>query len=520
MENGEIFINFPPDSVQDADKCSKIEADEPCRKMHSGRQLQTWTLQFERGNTMAKHSERICIIGGGPAGISAAMYLEKKGYRDYAVYEKLNKVGGKAWSPTIVAGGEERTYETGAIMGAKTYFAVHEVEEFGGETHDDGPNMRRMYRDKDGFVIHPFEIKEDFSVSKTLGLLKLKRQMKKLVKLMNTKYRGYDTYGHIGVARGEFYGLSKEVDRPLHRIKGRNPNLKDLALPFSEFCRLNGVEEQRIWIGPYTSFGYGYFDEIPAAYVMKYLDTTTAIEFVNMRLWTWKRGTQSIYEAANKKLRNPAILNTEVVKVERPAEGEKGKIRVTIRNAEGEKVEEFDKLIVTIPLDWFKDFADAREDEKELFSKIIHEKYVDFTAVFDENSGPDISGYIFDNMTSERLGHAMVYYHRWEDLGTNCPCPVYALRNHTGDPDVPYDETIRLMEEDMKLCGFPVKERLFEQESYYCPHVSPADYADGWYDKLDAMQGKQNTYYAGEILSFGDMEDTCASSRDIVGRFF
>ena len=72
----------------------------------------------------------------------------------------------------------------------------------------------------------------------------------------------------------------------------------------------------------------------------------------------------------------------------------------------------------------------------------------------------------------------------------------------------------------MKKCGFPVKERLYEQESYYCPHVSPEDYADGWYDKLDEMQGKQNTFYAGEILSFGDMEDTCASSRDIVGRFF
>ena len=49
---------------------------------------------------------------------------------------------------------------------------------------------------------------------------------------------------------------------------------------------------------------------------------------------------------------------------------------------------------------------------------------------------------------------------------------------------------------------------------------SSEDYADGWYDKLEAMQGKQNTYYAGEIISFGDMEDTCAASRDLIGRFF
>lgn len=461
--------------------------------------------------------ERICIIGGGPAGISAAMYLQKKGYENYVIYEKLNKIGGKSYSPKLKVNGEERSFETGAIMGAITYHAVHEVELFGGVGHDDGPNMRRMYRDSSGKEIFPFDIKKDFSVKKTLNLLKLKSQMKKLVKIMNTKYKGYDCYGHRGVAQGRYSGLSKEVGNALEHIEGVNPNLKDLALPFDQFCRLNGVEEvMKIWIGPYTSFGYGYFDEIPAAYVMKYLDTTTAIEFINMRLWTWKDGTQSIYEAANRKLLHPAKLNTEVVKVERP----EGKVLVTIKDKDGERTEEFDKLIVTTPLDYFANYADAREEEKELFSKIIHEKYVDFIAKFPADKGPTISGYIFDNMTYQRLGHAMVYYHRWEDLGANCPSTVYALRNHMGSKDVSYDYTVNTMVKDMELCGFPVEERLYEQETYYCPHVSPKDYADGWYDKLEAMQGKQNTFYAGEIISFGDMEDTCAASKDLVERFF
>ena len=470
---------------------------------------------------MAEKTDRICIIGGGPAGISTAMYLQKKGYENYVIFERLNKIGGKCYSPRIDVNGEARTYETGAIMGAITYHAVHEVEEFAGVGHDDGPNMRRMYRDMTGKEIHPFEPKVDFSVKKMISLLKLKKQMKKLVKIMETKYKGYDCYGHRGVAQGKYSGLSKQLDDALQMIEGENPNLKDLALPFDQFCKLNGVEEvMRIWIGPYTSFGYGYFDEIPAAYVMKYLDTTTAIEFINMRLWTWKEGTQSIYEAANKKLLHPALLNTEVVKVERPAEGEEGKIKVTVRCEGEERTEEFDQLIVTTPLDHFAKFADARDEEKELFGKIIHEKYVDFIGKFDEDKGPTISGYIFDNMTVDRLGHAMVYYHRWEDQGANCPSTVYALRNHMGSEDIPYDETIDRMMKDMELCGFPVKERMYEQESYYCPHVSPKDYADGWYDKLDAMQGKQNTWYAGEIISFGDMEDTCAASKDLVERFF
>ncbi len=470
---------------------------------------------------MPNLNDRICIIGGGPAGISAAMYLQNKGYENYVVYEKLNKVGGKSWSPKIAVNGEERTYETGAIMGAITYHAVHEVEEFGGVGHADGPNMRRMYRDKDGKEIFPFDPKKNFSISKMLNLLKMKKQMKKLVEIMETKYKGYDCYCHRGVAQGRYHGLSKGLDDALQMIEGENPNLKDLALPFDQFCKMNGVEEvMKIWIGPYTSFGYGYFDEIPAAYVMKYLDTTTAIEFVNMRLWTWKEGTQSIYEAANKKLTHPALLNTEVVKVVRPKEGEEGKIQVTVRRDGEETTEEFDQLIITTPLDYFAKYADARDEEKELFEKIIHEEYVNFIGTFGEDQGPTISGYIFDNMTVERLGHAMVYYHRWEDLKANCPSSVYALRNHMGSEDVPYDKTIGNMLDDMKLCGFPVKDRLFEQETYYCPHVSPKDYADGWYDKLEAIQGKQNTWYAGEIMSFGDMEDTCAASKDLVERFF
>lgn len=463
--------------------------------------------------------QRICIIGGGPAGISAAMYLEKFGYRNYEIYEKLGRVGGKSYSPVIhVRNNEARTFEVGAIMGNKTYYAVHELEQFAGVTHTDGPNLRRMYRDSFGQEVFPFDSKKDPSFDKTISLLKLKKQTKRFVELMNTKYRGYDCYGHVGVAQGRYSGLSRAEDKALRRIHGVNPNLKDLAMPFDKFCRINEVEEvMKTWIGPFTALGCGYFDEIPSAYVLKHLNTTAMTEFTGMRQWTWKEGTQSIYEAANRKLANPAHLHTEVVKVERP---ENEPIRVTIEDAGGVHTEAFDRLIVTTPLNWFMEYADANEEERDLFSRILHEKLVDFIATFEPGDGPSMSGYILDNLTPQTRGHAMVYYHRWEELGDDCPCTVYALRGHLGDKDVDYDYTIQMMEEDMKRCGFQIKERLHEQETYSCPHISTEDYAAGWYDRLEALQGNRNTFYAGEILSFGDMEDTCASSRDIVGRFF
>lgn len=485
---------------------------------------------------MSDLKQRICIIGGGPAGLACGMYLEKKGYENYVIYEKLNKVGGKAWSPKLKVTHdgktEEKSFETGAIMGAITYHAVSEMEEFGGYYHKGPdfkpgePNMRREFRTLDGAIDDWSNPKVDFSFKKLFGLLKLKKQMKKLNQLMQTKYVGYDCYGHIGVAKGEYYGISKGVDGHCgataensfpNYIKGTNPNLKDLALPFSEFCKLNGVEEvQRIWIAPFTSFGYGYFDEIPAALVMKYLDVTTALEFVNLRLWTWQDGTQEIYNSVNRKLKHPAILNAEVVKVERPD----GKVLVTVKKDGAETTEEFDKLIVTTPLDYFANYADATEEEKDLFGRIVHERYCDYIATFEEGKSPNISGYLVENMVPERLGHAMVYYNRWQCLDRDCPATVYALANHTGDPDKEFDDVMKTMDEDMARVGFPIKEKHFAQEVYYCPHVSCEDYANGWYDKLEALQGNKNTYYAGEIISFGDMEDTCAASKDIIGRFF
>ena len=50
---------------------------------------------------------KICIIGGGPAGLSAGMYLEQKGYENYTILEKEDHVGGKCHSPEY----EGRRYE-------------------------------------------------------------------------------------------------------------------------------------------------------------------------------------------------------------------------------------------------------------------------------------------------------------------------------------------------------------------------------------------------------------------------
>ncbi len=305
-------------------------------------------------------------------------------------------------------------------------------------------------------------------------------------------------------------------------MKGEIQNRNDLCLPFKEFCKLNGVDLiQDIWIGPFTSFGYGYFDEIPAAYVLKYLDFQTCMNFVKINLWTWKNGTQYIWEQLNDHLKHPARLSSKIEKVER----KDGKVFVTVNG----EVEEYDKIIVTAPLYipnkrtdgqvGMVDYFDAREDEKELFSKIDYERYDVLAVETKPEDHPEISYYVFDNMTPETLGHLMVYYRRWRDTKDQV-ITTYALRKHKNKDEVPYEECRKTVLEDLKIMHNPASNVVNEWSVYYFPHVFSEDYAAGWYDKVEAMQGKYDTFYAGEIMSFGDMDETAEYSRELVERFF
>lgn len=450
-------------------------------------------------------NEKICIIGGGPAGLTAAMYLEKKGYNNYAILEKAGEVGGKCHSPEY----NGKRYEMGAIMGVPSYYAVKDAMDFCGFTYD-GPVLNRNYRHSDGRPYEPFDPKKPYNWFKIPSLLKMKKQLKQLGYLLETKYKGYDVNGHRGVAQGKYDGF--DANGSGKWISGENPNLKDLSLPFKKFCEINNVElTQNIWIGPFTAFGYGYFDEIPAGYVLKYLDFQTTMNFVKCNLWTWKDGTQHIWERLDAKLKNSARLNSDITKVER----KDGKVYVTVNGT----VEEYDKIIVTSPLQYLPDYFDATAEEKELFSKIDYERYDVLACLIKKGQYPPISYYVFDNMEPKRLGHLMVYYRRWKGEEDQV-ITTYALRKHKDTAEIPYETCKQMVLDDMKTCRCEVDKVIYEKSWYYFPHVFSEDYKNGWYDKVEAMQGQLGSYYAGEVMAFGDMDETAQYSKELVERFF
>lgn len=420
-----------------------------------------------------KLNEKICIVGGGISGLSAAWFLQKKGYANVHILEKNERVGGKCNSPIY----KGRTYETGAVigLGKEAYPTTHKImEEIRIEAK--GPVPDRTYYD--------YKTGEECNLFTKEELVDLKKQMGKLAYLINTKYTDIKKPGHANC----------------------HP---DLMETFKDFCEMHGIELlMRVWINPYTAYGYDYFDITPAAYVLQYIDVVTMQDFINLNVITWEQGTEGYCREIGEALINKPRLGINIEKVIR----KDGKVYVYSNWGK----EEFNKIIFTSSLQDIPKYVDVREEENDLFDRIKIMDYKTFTCLVKGNY-PRISGYFQKNMTAQRAGHTMFWYSRWTEDHT-APITFYVMAN----PQEKINEAdcVKHLKEDVKLLGMEITDIIHSKSLRYFPHLSCSNMREGWYDKIEALQGIDGTYYAGEVMSFSDIEECARYSEDLVNRFF
>lgn len=413
--------------------------------------------------------ERICIIGAGPSGMSAAWYLQEQGYTNVTVLERLDRVGGKCNSPKLYG----KHYEMGAGIGLPTYKETLQLtKEIGLDSYK--PNLPGNIIDaRTGKPLPDLSPEE-------LGALQ--QQIMKLKNLLDTKYPDIKKPGHANC----------------------DPELMET---FYDFCTKNGFPLiMKVWINPYTSFGYGYFNLIPAAYVLQYLDVDTMMGFIKREFISWVEGTESIWHKVAQKLNRKVRLCTHISKIVRKDN------KVYVYTEFGK--EEYDEIIITSPLQDLPNYMDTTEEETNLFSKIIYNDYKTFACIIENN--PHASGYIPGNMFPSRSGHVMFYYNRWDDADNLIT--FYSFGD--GNEKVTDEDCRKYLEEDLRNFGINLKEVVMHKSWRYFPHVNSEQMKHGWYDKVEALQGQRNTYYAGEIMSFSDIEECVSYSKFLIDRFF
>ncbi len=406
---------------------------------------------------------RIGVVGGGVSGLTLAHYLKEAGYGHVTLLEKEPRVGGKCCSAEV----EGRVYELGAVFGTRDYTTTLELMKAVGM--ESGPMGGADCYDDQGRQIDLYAWHQ---IPRLFWLL-----MVNYTWLTRIRYRRINEPGLDGIP-------------------------PELCLPFKAFALRHGFPTLgQVLTPPFTAFGYGYFDEVPAAYVLKYLELPMILALRDgRRRLLWPGGIETLWtRLAQRHDVRTGITIRRVVRQD------------TVRVETADQVLEFDALILACPLDGALSFLDASAAERRLFAAI---RYYDYWVLLCEIDGlPPGSGYIPAHFTADKRGHVMLWYRRWPETRLYT---LYVL----GDFAMAEEEVERTCSADLRRMGATLDRVVTVRRWKYFPHVGAQEMADGYYETLEGLQGANHTYYAGEIMSFTTVELCARYSRSLVERCF
>ena len=411
---------------------------------------------------------KICIIGAGAAGLTVAYILRKKGYKNITILEKENQPGGKCH--TIVY--KDRYFELGAGAICSDYKVILEImKELGVKSKIPAiPNP--IFLNNNGL-----EIKSSFF-----------KQIKFIWELLFK-------FSYLLFKNQKFSqpGLSNIPE--------------ELYENFDSYCRKNNLSDFAQTLNTIVSpFGYGYFDTIPTAYYLKYLTFTGLVEyFITKRLQFFVEGAGNLWQKLSKQFN--VLFEEHIISINR-TDG------IYIQTQKGNY--EFDKLILACPLDNALDFLDATLLENELFSKIKYNNYYTFAFIISKFpfTKTDVdSGFFTENMNSRDQGKIMFFYRRYVNSEF---CTFYLVANQEHN-----EQQLKLdVENQLKNMGFIIDKEYVSIKWKYFPHVGSEDMKDGFYDKLEGIQGQNNMYLTGEIMNFPSLRGVTEYSNYLINKYF
>jgi glycine/D-amino acid oxidase-like deaminating enzyme len=405
---------------------------------------------------------RIGIVGGGAAGLAAAHALARRGHTDVTVLEASERVGGKCCTFHF----QGRSYELGAGALTAAY-----------------TNVRALL--------------DEHRIAPTAGLSGVHLDLDGgRARWLPPGAGSWWRLGVQGVRLAAALAREPRLGRP--GFDGLAPALYE---PFAAWARARKLDGVARLIEPwFTGFGYGYLDEVAAAYVLKYarLFRVPIYELLD-------GGYQGLFEQVARGL--DVRRATPVTRIVRAPDGD-GDVRVETPAG----AHTFDRVLLTCPLDGALAFLDATDDERALFREV---RWNDYHVIAVELDRPPRARYGFfpANFRRERAGEPVFFYRRWldRDLVLVYTAPL---------PGVGLDASEAAVARALAKLDRPVRRVHLRHAWRYFPHVSPDALRAGWYERVERLQGARRTYYAGELLAFTSVETVVAYSRALVERFF
>ncbi|MEW5800732.1 MAG: FAD-dependent oxidoreductase [bacterium] len=419
---------------------------------------------------------RIAIIGAGASGLTAAYYLKNAGYENITVYEKEPRVGGKVYSYTY----DDHTFELGALWVEEYYRIVYGLAfKYGIDLQPEEADI--VIRDSN-----------NTNYASPLAYVSARYDSSEI----ESAYINYEK------VQLKFKSLNKPG------FEGADP---ELFMTFDKFAEKYQIEPIAYGFATFwTNAGYGYYHEVPALYVLKlmlpnlkgpgpYVDT----------LGRAPDGLQRLWEKVAADLED-VRLNHTVEKVKRNDSGNSASIEVTANGL----TETFDRIIISSDLKESLNFIDASEEEQELFSQVQSNNY-NVHIVRADGIPYQVGTMVLlaKNTVPESIGHIMAIVGRETSPGVWTSYQLAPWGTSS-------DDIANLLQEDVKQLGGHVESIIIQKRWSYFPHVKSQSLYDGFYDRMEALQGKNGTYYIGGIMNFEAVENTCEYAEKIVATYF
>lgn len=403
---------------------------------------------------------RVCVIGAGPSGLVMARELEQLGH-EVTVLEQQEHVGGKCASLEL----DGRWYDLGGSLCTASYRSFADLVEWVGARTSAVPPM--FAHDIEHNRSMPARDDAAFGGS--------------VLRYLEARDRGFP-----------------EIARPgLRRVAS------SLAQPAAAWIEEQGLQALVASAGlTYAATGYGYLSdpELAAVYVAKgWEHLVGGIGSGLPFFWTLTDGFVNFWRQVADRL-GDVRCGVRVHAVERAEAG------VQVRTDSGTLT--FDRLVVACPLPAALSFLDASPEELEVIGKIRTVDY--YTTVASASGLPQNGLYAIQQHCEDpaTAGRAAVLYHRYPDRD------IYLFFSY-GGPTVTGEDIERGVLEDVARMGGVVETVHTRVKWAHFPHFSRADIQAGIFERLEALQGKNNTYFLGSIFNFDLIECNINYAREL-----
>lgn len=435
---------------------------------------------------MINLNEKIAIIGAGPGGLGAAEALKEKGYKNITIFEKTNKPGGQAISFSYkTPNGKEIYYDLGSFG----YVGSSRINKLIKKHHieiSDHLGLAIFNLKTNQYIFDLDNTKKFSSLIKILPFILL--DLSKFF-LSMFKYKELLTPGYRNLA---------------HK--------KELAICMEEWINQQNYK----YLSPafllsyqiVSNFGYpersGTAAEILKC-IFQYIKSFKGYLFG--KFLTYKRGYQELWNQVS--LSHHIIYKSNIQNISRANN------KVTIKYS-NDKQEEFDKIIIACPVTAIQSTLDCTEKENFFFNKVTYSP--GWRGAFTAQNLTDHNIVLFEDNIKDKV-HSLLLYYPTGQVDANTYLYSVTFSNSLDDPvDKLKQEANEILTD--KFNAKDIKWLHIIKHKFYGPRFSSQDFAEGIYDQFEKIQGKNNTFYTGALLS-GNLHPLVLDySYNLAKRFF